>query len=191
MEAFDDHPYADEIDLEEFEIILAEDDAIAQRIMGGDIDFRHGLLSTHIGDADEPENVENIVRYDDSYMRNVKFFEQGPGQEHMRKIEVRRAIAHILDRSHISDNYTTPSTPREQQTGLTSAVTEEFTSDGFTDNFIDYPVEANEERAEELMEEQGTSVTATTGLTRTAKWLNSKWCSLIDTGTSLERSQTS
>ncbi|WP_255171426.1 ABC transporter substrate-binding protein [Natrononativus amylolyticus] len=155
LELNDDHPYADEMDIPRLEIILAADDALAQRILGGDIDFGSGLLETHIGDAERPDHLDDVVRYDDTYMRNVKFYEQGPGEAHMRTLEVRRAIAHVLDNPDISENYATPSTPREAQTGMTAAVTETFFDDEFIDDFIDYPYQADEDGAIDLMESAG------------------------------------
>ncbi|ELY98359.1 family 5 extracellular solute-binding protein [Natrialba aegyptia DSM 13077] len=154
-ELFEDHPYADEIEIDEFEFVLAQDDALAQRIQGGVVDFGFGLLQQWVGEGTAPNSMDNITVYNDTFMRKLEFFGQGPGAEHLRRREVRRAIAHVLNLEHISTNYNTESVPREAQTGLPSAVTENWLDDSYVESYIDYPVQDDEERATELMEQAG------------------------------------
>lgn len=154
-ELFEDHPYADEIEIDEFEFVLAQDDALAQRIQGGVVDFGFGLLQQWVGEGTAPNSMDNITVYNDTFMRKLEFFGQGPGAEHLRRREVRRAIAHVLNLEHISTNYNTESVPREAQTGLPSAVTENWLDDSYVESYIDYPVQDDEERAAALMEQAG------------------------------------
>jgi peptide/nickel transport system substrate-binding protein len=152
---FEDHPYADEIDIEEFHWVLAEDDALAQSIMGGEVDMGHGLAETWVGEGNKPDHVENVGVHTDTYMRKLEFFHNGPGAEHLNQVEVRRAIAYALDNAHVATNYAAEAEPRERQTGLTSSITETWLDDDYVDDFIEYPYERDEEGAIELMESVG------------------------------------
>lgn len=155
FELFEDHPYADQIEIDEFEFILAQDDALAQRIQGGDVDFGFGLLQQWVGEGAAPDHLEDVSVYEDTFMRKLEFYEQGPGAEHVRQYEVRRAIAHVLNLEHISTNYNNESTPREAQTGLPADVTSNWLDDDYVADYIDYSVEDDEDAATELMEQAG------------------------------------
>lgn len=152
-ELYDEHPYADRIEIDELEYVLAADEAVAQQIMGGDLDFGFAQLSNWIGDQ-EPNHAETIAPYQDTFMRKLEFMMQGPGAEHMRTLEVRRAIVHALNLEHVSTNFAPESTARTRQIGLPERVTENWLGDS-VDDFIDYPVESDEDRAVELMESAG------------------------------------
>ncbi|UHQ98541.1 ABC transporter substrate-binding protein (plasmid) [Natrinema zhouii] len=152
-ELYDEHPYADQINIDKLEYVLAADEAVAQQIMGGDLDFGFGRLSNWIGDQN-PDNVEMLAPYQDTFMRKLEFMMQGPAAEHMRTLEVRRAIAHVINFEHVSTNFTPESTVRSRQTGLPELVTEDKLGDS-VDDFIDYPTETDEDGAAELMESAG------------------------------------
>ncbi|MFC4439977.1 MULTISPECIES: ABC transporter substrate-binding protein [Natrialbaceae] len=139
----------------DLEFLLAEDDAVAQRLQGGDIDFGYSLLQTWVGEEMAADHVADIHRCDDTFMRRIEIFGRGPGSEHLRKREVRRAIAHAVDNRHVSNNYSAPSTAREAQTGLTAEVTSNWLDDDYVADYLEYPFEADEDGATELMERAG------------------------------------
>lgn len=155
FETFEDHPYTDEINIDSFDWILAEDEALAQRIMAGDVDGGHGLVESWIGDGNKPDHVENIGVHTDTYMRKLEFFHNGSGAEHLDHVEVRRAIAHVINNDHVATNYPSEANPRERQTGITSSMTETWLDGDYVADFIEYPYESDEAGATELMEEAG------------------------------------
>ncbi|WP_255171449.1 ABC transporter substrate-binding protein [Natrononativus amylolyticus] len=154
FEKFDQHPYADQIEIDEFEWILAADEALAQRIMAGDVDAGFSTVENWVGEGNAPDHAENVGVHTDTFMRKIEFFHNGPGAEHLDRIEVRRAIAHVLDNEHIASNYPSEAAAREQQTGITSSMTENLLGD-YVDDFIDYPHQGDEDGAIELMESAG------------------------------------
>lgn len=155
FEKFDQHPYADQINIDEFEFILAKEDAVASRIQGGDVDFGFGLTKQWVGEGASPDHIEDVIVYDDTFMRRLEFMGQGPGADHLRKRAVRRAIAHVVDCNHVSNNYDNESIPREAQTGLTNDVTASRLDDNYVGDYLDYPVETDEDGAVELLEGAG------------------------------------
>lgn len=152
-ELFDQHPYADQIEIDRLDYVLAADEAVAQQIMGGDLDFGFSQLSNWIGEQ-EPDHAETIAPYEDTFMRKLEFMMDGPAAEHMRRLEFRRALAHAINLEFVSQNFSPPSTPRTLQSGLSEAVTEEWLGD-YADDFIEYPVETDEEGAIDLLESAG------------------------------------
>ncbi|MFC7238797.1 ABC transporter substrate-binding protein [Saliphagus sp. GCM10025317] len=148
-ELYEDHPHADNIEIDELEYVLASGDAIAQQMMGGDLDFGFAQLSNWLGDQN-PDHLETIGTYENTFMRKLEFMMNGSASKHIRQVEFRRAIAHLLSLEDISENFATPNTVRTAQTGLPEAVTEQRMGD-YVDDFIEYPVEADNEGAAELL----------------------------------------
>ncbi|XVH33145.1 ABC transporter substrate-binding protein (plasmid) [Haloferacaceae archaeon DSL9] len=148
-ERFDQHPYADQIEIDELEYVLASGDAIAQQMMGGDLDFGFGQLSNWLGDQN-PNHLQTIAEYESTFMRKLEFMMDGSGSKHTRQLEFRRAISHLINLEFVSENYAPPSTVRTLQVGMPEAVTEEWLGD-YVDDFIQYPVEGDPEGAAELL----------------------------------------
>ncbi|WP_238709560.1 ABC transporter substrate-binding protein [Natronorubrum halophilum] len=152
-ELFDQHPYADQIEIDNLDYMLASGDAIAQQMIGGDLDFGFAPLANWIGEQ-EPNHLETVAPYEDTFMRKLEFMMDGPGSDHTRRLEFRRAVAHLINLQHVSDNFAPPSTPRTRQTGLPEAVTQEWLGD-YTDDFLEYPTESDEEGAADLLRSAG------------------------------------
>jgi len=104
-----------------------------------------------------PSNLENQNEF--AYFRTQKM-SFNYQNKHLAKLPVRRAIIHAIDQNPLVQTATQgklKGTTTEVQTGLRSSIHDKFLGEGWTDKLIQYPVEADVEGANKLMNDAGYS----------------------------------
>lgn len=157
FEKFDKHPYADEINIPKLQLNVAKSQSLAQRIKSDKLDVGFGLRSEWIDDGIGPEYIKNVGVYRDTFMKKLNFGLIGKASEHLRKRQVRQAIACAIDTKKLitnigGKNYTMPT-----QSGLPPAIGKKWVGEDQLSKYIEYPVESDTDRAAKLMRDAGYS----------------------------------
>lgn len=149
----DDHPWADRTDIEEIRVIpnVESGTNVRQLERNNELDMTQYITDDRA--SGYPDNLENI--YELSHYNCQKFMLNWEN-EHLANRSVRRAIISAIDIPSIVEGAAQTgmlAEPTQVQTGIRETIEDRYLGDGFTDQLIQYPVEADEGTATEYMEE--------------------------------------
>ncbi|AHG01829.1 ABC transporter substrate-binding protein (plasmid) [Halostagnicola larsenii XH-48] len=150
---YDDHPWADRTDIEEIRLIPSVDGSGSIEELGRSDELDMTKYITEDQMSRYPDNIENIYKLDHY---NCQKYILNWNNEHLSNRSVRRAIISAIDIPSIVDAAAQTGklvSPTEVQTGIRETIEDTYLGDGFTDQLIQYPVEADEETAIEYMEQ--------------------------------------
>ncbi len=154
----DDHPWADRTDIEEIRVLpnVESGTQVEQLEKSNDLDMTQYIAESQR--SEYPDNLQNI--YELSHYNCQKYMLNW-NNKHLANRSVRRAIISAIDIPSIVDAATQTgmlATPTQVQTGIRETIEEMYLGEGFTDQLIQYPVEADEETARGHMEDAGYSL---------------------------------
>lgn len=156
LEKFENHPYADRTDVPRVRVLPGSVDVDSLAI-NGKVDLNPDRIISQSKRSSYPDNLQNIYRL--NWFRTQKFTFNYKN-EHLAKLPVRRAIAHLVDLKSIvsamRQGGTVGKAP-EVQTGLRSSIHEKYLGSDFVDKLIDYPAESDPEQAAKVLKDAGYS----------------------------------
>lgn len=156
FELYEDHPLAEQTNVERVRLIseIATENLRAMEV-NDEIDMYPEGLIGEVDRGDYPDNLQNWKEIEWFRTQKIAFNWKN---EHLAKRPVRRAIAHALDLVPIVDAAVEAGLvgdPPAVQTGLRSSIHEKYLGEGWVDQLIEYPIEADESGAVDLLEGAG------------------------------------
>lgn len=156
LELYEDHPLAEQTNVERVRLIseIATENLRAMEV-NDEIDMYPEGLIGEVDRGDYPDNLQNWKEIEWFRTQKITFNWKN---EHLAKRPFRRAIAHALDLSPIVDAAVEAGLvgdPPAVQTGLRSSIHEKYLGEGWVDQLIEYPIEADESGAVDLLEGAG------------------------------------
>lgn len=154
MEVYDDHPFADNTNLDRWEIQVAPKlQTELQIINNNGVDFG----STNFGDLQNPPEALNVQ---DEFIGDLG---KGLAFNWRRKVPgdraFRRAVAYLLPMERIagaaSQTGLSTAVVDQQTTSAPRDIVERGTDDGFLDNIIDYGVDTRPDKAAQVLRDAG------------------------------------
>ena len=155
FEKFDKHPFADEIDIPKLQLNVAKEETLANQIKNDKLDLGFGLRSEWIDEGVGPEYIKNVNTYRDTYMTKINFGLIGKAAKHLRKRQVRQAVACAIDTNKLMSNIGGKNYTLSTQSGLPPAVGKKWVGEDQLNEYIDYPTKSDNDRVAKLMRDAG------------------------------------
>ncbi|WP_246023081.1 ABC transporter substrate-binding protein [Halosimplex halophilum] len=155
----EDHPNADNTNVEKLEILWASGDRLQTLQTNGAVDFNAGAVtpSGSMNRETLPDHMQEVTRFLDAVAGHV--WKLNMRDEHLQNLWVRRALVEAIDWEAVAANGwgEESSIVTEHDTFLLDAQSESTFSDEFLDQLHTYSREQNLENANEYMRRAGYS----------------------------------
>lgn len=156
FELYEDHPLAEQTNIERVRLVseMATENLRAMEV-NDEIDMYPEGLIGEVDRDDYPNNLENWKEIEWFRTQKITFNWKN---EHLAKRPIRRAIAHALDLRPMVDAAVEAGLvgePPSLQTGVRSSIHGKFLGEGWVDQLIEYPIEADESGAVDMLENAG------------------------------------
>lgn len=152
----EEHPHAEQINIPNLHLKVGGEDKVVQMTINDDLDIGHDPLERRMAGAMEavPDHIQTVGEYPNGEQYKLHF---NFNNDHLARVNVRRAIHEIVDVQEIYDSSPMWGVPATYQTGMGAPMSEKYLGDEFLSNIYEYSFEANEEQATEFMEMAGYS----------------------------------
>ena len=154
-EKYQDHPRADWTNLETFNwVLMADSQKSIQALQSGRFDFGDKMLT-------QVEQNDAVDTFSQFPISGVPKMVMNFGNKHLARRPVRRAIAYLIDHEElvavIKGSHGQIYDPHKNSIGMSSSVADEWLSDEFRGNLIEYGLKSNPEKATQTLEDAGYS----------------------------------
>lgn len=153
LEKHDQHPWSDDINVEAIRWNVCEDSTCDQMIVNDEIDFQTQALFPDTLREEAPDHLQTIANYGAMWMWTLKT--NWTNKDALGDRGVRRAILSAIDIPNVVTNNDNVGLPVEDQIGMDPAFAEEWLGEETVDQMIQYPVEADYDRADAFLEQDG------------------------------------
>lgn len=148
-----DHPYADQTDLEKIKAKVAAEETVTNQYITNDkLDAGDSTLPPAV-QGNAPDNIENVTEFGGVGMLQLQL---NHFNKHLRKRDFRRALANLIDMSHVQSNNQSGRVLEDNNWGMVPAMARNYLGDK-VDDFIDYPHKSDTQAATNLLEGMGYS----------------------------------
>ncbi|GCF15862.1 hypothetical protein Harman_37970 [Haloarcula mannanilytica] len=154
----EDHPWSDRTNIEEIRVLpnVESGTQVEQLEKSNELDMTQYITENQR--SDYPDNLQNVYKL--SHYNCQKYLLNW-NNKHLGNRAVRRAIISAIDIPSIVDAAAQTgmlASPTQVQTGIRETIEEMYLGEDFTDQLIQYPVEADAETARGYMQDAGYSM---------------------------------
>jgi ABC-type transport system substrate-binding protein len=151
LEKHDQHPQADETDIERWVWrMIPNDQSFIQAFKQDQFDYGNSEYRENV--ENPPDNIEEIVNYSGRTGRKLGMNWRN---KHLARRPVRRAINYFLDLEDLATISGDVTAVSQQTAGMPDSLVEAWLDEDFLDQLIDYGPEAKPDEAERVMQEAG------------------------------------